>query len=78
MTAVQYRKYTLISRPEYDEKLGVWLPYASVARDVSGDADQSYYPQMRDLNTSFEREEQALSFGLIVARAWIDDHLRMF
>jgi hypothetical protein len=68
MTAVQYRKYTLISRPEYDEKLGVWLPYASVARDVFGDADQSYYHQMRTSErASREKNKRYLSASLSLA-----------
>jgi hypothetical protein len=77
MTVSQYRKYTLISRPYYDDKIGVWIPNASVVRDVftCDDQNNSYYHQMKDTHQSFEREEQALCFGLIIGRAWIDDHL---
>lgn len=73
MTASVYKKYTLIFRPHYDEKAGVWVPYASVAANV--DKDNFYYHQLKDLNSNFETEEQALSFGLIVARAWVDEQL---
>ena len=50
---------------------------ASVAQDVFGDDDRSnsYYHEMRDDNQSFEREEQALCFGFILGRCWIDEHL---
>jgi hypothetical protein len=77
MTATQYKKYTLISRPYYDDKLGTWIPNASVVQDVFSGGGQKnfYYHEMKDLNQSFEREEQALCFGLIIGRAWIDDHL---
>jgi hypothetical protein len=69
-----YRKYILMSRSRYDEKAGVWEPYASVAADVL-DEKNFYYHQLKDLNSSFETEEQAVSFGFIVARAWVDEHL---
>jgi hypothetical protein len=77
MTATQYKKYILISRPYYDHKLGIWIPNASVVQDVfnGGGQNNFYYHQLKDLNQSFEREEQALCFGLIIGRAWIDDHL---
>jgi hypothetical protein len=62
MTATQYRKYTLISRPYYDDKLAVWIPDVSVIRVFGGgDHNNFYFHQMKDfLNQSFEREEQAL------------------
>jgi hypothetical protein len=77
MTASQYKKHTLVSRPYYDENLEVWMPYASVFRDLFGGGDQkdSHYHEIKDLNQSFEREEQALSFGFIIGRCWIDEHL---
>ena len=77
MTASMYRKHTLFSRPYYDDNLGVWMPYASVVHDVLGDGDRNnfYYHEMKDLNQSFEREEQALCFGFIIGRCWIDEHL---
>jgi hypothetical protein len=76
-TASIYRKHTLFSRPYYDDQLGLWMPDASVVQDVFGDGDQNnfYYHEMKDLNQSFEREEQALCFGFIIGRAWIDEHL---
>ena len=61
MTASIYRKHTLFSRPYYDDELEGWMPYASVVQDVFIDGDQNnfYYHEMKNLNQSFEREEQA-------------------
>ena len=33
MPALEYKKYYLISRPHFNEKIRVWLPYASVTAD---------------------------------------------
>jgi hypothetical protein len=77
MTASMYRKHTLFSRPYYDDELEGWMPYASVVQDVFIDGDQNnfYYHEMKNLNQSFETEEQALCFGFISGRCWIDEHL---
>ena len=60
MTASMYRKHTLFSRPYYDDELEVWMPYATVVQDVfeDGNQDNFYYHEMKNLNQSFEREEQ--------------------
>jgi hypothetical protein len=77
LTASMYRKHTLFSRPYYDDELEGWMPYASVVQDVFIDGDQNnfYYHEMKNLNQSFETEEQALCFGFISGRCWIDEHL---
>ena len=31
--------------------------------------------RLKDLNSTFATEEQALSYGFIVARSWVDEHL---
>ena len=69
MSAILYGAYILISRPRYDEKLRVWLAYASIFRD-----DAFSYHQLKTLVEIFETEEEALAFGFIAARAWIDEH----
>ena len=76
-TGSRYRKHTLFSRPYYDENLGVWMSYASVVQDVLGDRhrNNTYHHEVKDGNQSFEREEQALCFGFIIGRSWIDEHL---
>ena len=71
MPASQYGKYTIISRPRLDKNRDVWLPYSCIAAD--GDGRNYYYRQFMDLNTTFKTEEQALTYGFIVARAWIDE-----
>ncbi len=77
MTASMYKKHTLFSGPYYDDELGVWMPHASVVQDVfiDGDDNNFYYHEMKNLNQSFETEEQALCFGFISGRCWIDEHL---
>ena len=72
MPASQDGTYIIISRARFDDNAGVWLPYASVVAD--GERN-SYYRQFMNLNTTFKTEEQALSFGFIVAREWVDEHL---
>jgi hypothetical protein len=76
MTAARaHGKYILISRPHYDEKMGAWVPYAACFADEIPDDENFYYRRFNDLNSTFQTEEQALSFGFIVARAWVDEHL---
>jgi hypothetical protein len=70
MSAILYGTYILISRPRYDEKLRVWLAYAS----VSWDGTKYHYHQLNDLKNNFDTEEEALAFGFIAARDWIDEH----
>ena len=70
MAALQYGIYVLISRPHYDDKLGTWLPYAS----VSWNDDKFHYHQLKDLKETFQTEEEALAFGYIAGRTWINQH----
>jgi hypothetical protein len=70
MPGILYGIYILISRPRYDEKLAVWLPYAS----VSWDGNKYQYHQLTKLGKSFETEEEAEAFGFVAARDWIDEH----
>ena len=71
MAAFFYGKYVLLSRPYLDEKLGAWMPYASVS--WHGD-EKSHYRQFNELGKTFATEEQALAYGFIVARRWIREH----
>ena len=70
MATVLYEKYILISRPRYDENFRLWVPYAS----VSWDGDKFHYHQLNKVEKSFQTEEEALAFGFITARNWIDEH----
>jgi hypothetical protein len=64
ISAILYETYILISRPRYDEKLGVWLPYASVAWN----SDKYHYHQLTNLGKSFEtQEERKLSASSMLA-----------
>lgn len=65
-----YGIYVLISRPRYDHKLRVWVAYAI----ISWDSDKFHYYQLNNLTKSFETEEEALAFGFVAARLWIDEH----
>jgi hypothetical protein len=69
MAAILYGIYILISRPRYDEKLQIWLSYAS----ISSASDKFYYHQLKNLDKSFETEEEALAFGFHAARNWVDE-----
>ena len=70
MSPLQYGIYILISRPQYDEKLKAWVPYAS----VSSNGDQFHYHQLKELGETFETEEEALVFGYVAGRNWSDRH----
>ena len=70
MAAIPYGIYILISRPHYDEKLEVWFAYASICWN----GDKFHYHQLRDLKETFQTEEEALGFGFVAARTWIDEH----
>jgi len=74
MSAEEYGKYFLISRPRYDDELRLWLPYASVwSRDPAG--CYSLEHRWADYNRAFETETEALNFGFLFARQWISEHL---
>jgi|GEM_PF-2873606 hypothetical protein len=70
MTAIQYGIYFLISRPRYDEKLKIWFAYAS----VSWSNDKFHYHQLKNLERTFENEEEAFGFGYVAARTWVDEY----
>lgn len=67
MASLLYGKSVLISRPRYDERRGTWIPYGS----VSWDGDKFHYHQL-ELSKTFATEEEALAYGFIAAREWID------
>lgn len=58
MPTSQDGRYIIISRPRFDKNAAVWLFHASIVAD--GDERNFDYRQFMDLNTRFEREEQAL------------------
>ena len=70
MATVMYGRYMLISRPRYDVKFRLWFPYAS----ISWGADKFHFHQLNDFEKSFQTEEEAVAFGFIAARNWMDEH----
>ena len=71
VAVLPYRKYVLTSRPHHDVELKRWIPSASVAWQGK---IKLHYHQLNDLEDTFQTEEEALAFGFIAARAWIDEH----
>ena len=70
MPALHYGKYILISRPLHDAILDIWTPYAS----VSWNKEKEFrYHQIKDLDKTFDTQEEAIAFGFIVARIWADE-----
>ena len=75
MSTQQYGQTILISRPRYDENVEAWRPYASITlNDLQG---TFLYRQIKP-KESFATEQEALSFGFIVAREWVDEHLKAY
>jgi hypothetical protein len=70
MPALHYGKYVLISRPLHDAIFYIWTPYAS----VSWNKEKEFrYHQIKDLDKTFDTQEEAIAFGFIVARIWADE-----
>jgi hypothetical protein len=75
MSSQHYGKTVLISRPRYDENIKAWRPYASVTLDDR--LGTFRYHQLKP-EESFATEEEASSFGFIVARRWVDANLERY
>jgi hypothetical protein len=61
----------LTSRPHHDAELKRWIPSASVSwQGIS----KFHYHQLKGLDDTFQTEEEALAFGFIAARSWIDEY----
>lgn len=69
MAVVVYGNYILISRPNYHKDLGAWIPDATISWNE--DSDGFHYHEF-DLAKTFATADQALAYGLAVARNWID------
>ena len=68
MCAILQGKYVLISRPHFDAKLETWLPYASICWD----GDKFHYHQLTDIEPAFKYEIEAMAYGFVFARHWIE------
>ena len=66
---LKYGKYTLVSRPRRNRKVRVWHPCARV---FWYDDDDLVHSHRFKLKQTFDSEEDALLFGLLIARMWID------
>jgi hypothetical protein len=66
---LKYGKYTVASRPRHHTRDGVWRPCASVLWYDDKDVVHSH---RFNLNRTFDTEEDALLFGFLVARMWVD------
>jgi len=49
-------------------KFGVPTP------SVSWSDDKFYYHQLKNLERTFETEEEAFGFGYVAARTWVDEY----
>lgn len=68
MAVEKYKGRVIISRPSYERRLGVWIPFSMVtSRDDDGMNTQVF----RDLPKTQTRPE-AVADGITAARAWID------
>jgi hypothetical protein len=66
-------KYLIVSRPEYRSEIAAWTPYVNVVWRENG--EKLRYQIFGDSGKRFEREKEAESFGLTIARVWIQDQL---
>jgi hypothetical protein len=74
MAVLHYKKHIVISRPRLDENLGLWIPYISVAWQAD---DGFRFRRFSDLAQTFLTEEEGEAFGLVVARNWVDEQLKL-
>jgi hypothetical protein len=70
-SVMEYRKYTIVSRPRLDHLLGLWIPYASAYWQSH---DGLHFHRFAAIENTFVAEDEALFFGFLVARSWVDEH----
>lgn len=68
MASEFYEGYLIASRPKHD--FNVWIPYAVISWRQRGELQFQNFPGLKTL--SFPTESQALSFGFLTARTWVD------
>ncbi len=78
MAAFQAGNHFLISRPHYDDTLRAWVPYVRVITNLFNYRDKVPekfgYQVVDGFKENFESEEEALSFGLAKAQAWLQEY----
>jgi hypothetical protein len=75
MAVLEYGKYVLISRPQFNARLNAWFTYAS-AMWMTQDGTFQYH-QFDSRNHTFPTQDAALTFGFTVARRWADAHFEI-
>jgi hypothetical protein len=68
MAVLEFGKYILVSRPRFNAAGGHWLPYASA---LWMDRGELHYHRFK-LDRTFDTEEDALLFGFLMARMWVE------
>jgi hypothetical protein len=66
-----YADCVLTSRPRFNSRLQLWVPYASIAW---AEQNKSRYHELEIFPEAFESEAEAVHYGFVAARAWIHDH----
>lgn len=70
MGALKYGKYTIVSEPRFDDQLGFWTTCATVCWDRN---DGLQFHRFFEIDNTFATEDEALFFGIVVARTWVDE-----
>jgi hypothetical protein len=68
-------KYTIVSRPDYVADKAIWVSHATV---FWSDEKNFHYHRFQNPNAKsqiFPTETEAELFGLLIARAWIENKL---
>jgi hypothetical protein len=73
MAALRYKSILIIATGLYNNTKGVWIPIV----DLSWGTD-SYRGShvINDFSRSFQTKGEAETFGLEIARAWVDERLK--
>ena len=78
MASERHGKYLIVSRPISNPIKEVWHPYSVVMwRDTNRDVacTNSCHSHQFQNPSTFETQEEAVTFGFTVARAWIANKL---
>jgi hypothetical protein len=74
MASELHGKYLIVSRPEYKYALEAWSAYATIVWREE-DSRSFNYRIFQNLERGFETEKEAETFGMTLARAWIEREL---
>jgi hypothetical protein len=68
--ALKYGKYTIVSQPHFDNCRGVWIPSVMACWYRQ---DGLQFHRFFEIDNTFAAEGEALFFGIVVARTWVDE-----